>query len=198
MYNTDRHRITHCAIGNIDISDHSPLYLTVDLYRNPRRTFWKLNSSILNSPVVKKGLGEEIQMYFELNDTGEVDPPMLWDAFKAVIRGNIIARSAYLKRTRQERLDTLQSKLKLLQRKHKDNVDPNMEQEMNIVKNEIDGIYTQEIQKKLVYLKQKYWEVGGKASKLLAYRLRKKQADSTIYKIKNPETKKIECQQEKN
>ena len=68
---------------------------------------------------------------------------------------------------------------------------------MKIVKNEIDEIYTQEIQKKLVYLKQKYQEVGGKASKLLAYRLRKKQADSTLYKIKNPETKVIECQQDK-
>ena len=34
MYNTDRHRITHCEIGNIDISDHSPLYLTIDLNRN--------------------------------------------------------------------------------------------------------------------------------------------------------------------
>ena len=50
-------------------------------------------------------------------------------------------------------------------------------------------LMTQEIQKKLVYLKQNYWEVGGKASKL-----RKKQADSTLYKITNPETKVIEKQ----
>ena len=78
------------------------------------------------------------------------------------MRGNIIARTARLKRSRQERLDSLQSKLKVLQRKHQDSVDPNTEQEMNIVKNEIDEIYTQEIQKKLVYLKQKYSKVWAK------------------------------------
>lgn len=56
---------------------------------------------------------------------------------------------------------------------------------------------TQEIQNKLVFLKQKYWEVYGKASRLLAYKLKKKQADSALYKIKNPETKEIEHKQEK-
>ena len=82
MYNTDRHRITHCEIGNIDISDHSPLYLTIDLNRNAKCTFWKLNSSILNSPLVKEELGEEIQTYFDLNDTGDLGPSMLWDTFR--------------------------------------------------------------------------------------------------------------------
>lgn len=62
-------------------------------------------------------------------------------------------------------------------------MDLNIEQEVKMVKNEIDEINSQEIQKKLVFLKQKYWEVSDKASRLLTYKLKKKQADSALYKI---------------
>lgn len=139
------------------ISHHSPIHLTINLNRHFRRTLWKLNSGILNNPLVKEELGKEIQTYFELNDTVEVNPPIVWDAFKAVMRGNITACTTHIKNSRQERLATLQLKLKLLQRKHKDYVESNTEQEIKADKYEIDEIYTQEIQEKLVYLKQKYW-----------------------------------------
>ena len=76
MYHTERHRIT-CEIGNIDISDHSPLYLTLDLNQKCWHTLCKLNSSILNSPQIKKAIEEEVQAYMDLNDTGDMEPPML-------------------------------------------------------------------------------------------------------------------------
>lgn len=94
MYNTDIHRIVSCDIGNIDISDHSPIYLTISVNQRLKQTLWRLNSGILNRPQIKEALEKEIQVYLELNDTGEVGMPMLWDAFKAVMRGNIIARTA--------------------------------------------------------------------------------------------------------
>lgn len=39
--------------------------------------------------------------------------------------------------------------------------------------------------------------MGGKASKLQAYKLRKKQADSAIYKTRNPVTNEINYEQER-
>lgn len=38
----------------------------------------------------------------EFNDTGEVEPPMLWDAFKAVMRENTIARTSRIQKLQQE------------------------------------------------------------------------------------------------
>lgn len=55
----------------------------------------------------------------------------------------------------------------------------------------------QEIQKKLLFIKHKYYETGGKSLKLLSYRLRKQQADRTIHKIRNSETNEIETNPEK-
>lgn len=134
----------------------------------------------------------EINMYLENNDNGEVSPPILWDACKAVMRGKIIATTSLLKKIRQERLNKLQQHLEELQRQHMRNLDSKVKKEIKKTQEEINDLYMQETQKKFIFTKQKYYEVGGKSTKLLAYRLCKKQADNLIYKIRNPITKKFE------
>lgn len=46
-------------------------------------------------------------------------------------------------------------------------------------------------------MRQKYYEIGGKSAKYLAYKLRKQQEESTIYKIKNPKTNTLETKLER-
>lgn len=48
IFSKDRNRIKCCEIGTIDLSDHSPVYLTFELNNKARTTLWRLNSSILN------------------------------------------------------------------------------------------------------------------------------------------------------
>ena len=62
---------------------------------------------------------------------------------------------------------------------------------MRSVRQEIDKIHSKEIEKKLKFMKQRYYEAGSKASKLLAQRLRRQQAENTIYKIRDPLTNEI-------
>ncbi len=38
---------------------------------------------------------EEIRMFLEENDTGEIDSDIVWDALKAVFRGKIISYCAH-------------------------------------------------------------------------------------------------------
>lgn len=116
-------------------------------------------------------------------------PSVLWDACKAVMRGKLIAKSAYLKKMRQQQLDTLKSDLKRLEREHKDKLEEDIYQEIKRKRAEINEIYTQEIKKKLLFTKQRYYEVGGKSTKLLAYKLKKQQAKNNIYKIRDPHTR---------
>ena len=106
----------------------------------------------------------------------------------AVIRGKLIAKSAYLKRQKQEKLNKLESDLEKLEKQHKNKVDEKLNQEIKRVKTEINDILAQEIQKKLMYLKQRYYETGSKSTKLLAYRLKKQMANNNIYKIRDPFT----------
>lgn len=124
----------------------------------------------------------------EFNDKDGISPPILWDAFKAVMRGRIIAITSNLKKSKAARLEMLQSELLTLETKHKNNIDSNTKSEIAKKRNQIEEIYNQEAQKKLIFTKQSY-EGGTKHLKQLAYRLRKQQAENTIYKIKDPETK---------
>lgn len=187
----DRHRVTSCDIGTIDISDHAPIIMTININHNKRNTLWKLNSSILNNPFVKENIKSEIETYFEENNNGEVTPIILWDAFKAVLRGKMIARTALLKKISQGRIDSLQIKLKKAQALHKRTNDPGEKQIIKKLQKELDSLLSEEIQRKLLFLRQNYYEAGNKSTRLLAYKLRKQQTESTVYKIRNPETNNI-------
>lgn len=104
MYNSDRHKIRNCNIGTTDVSDHSRVYLTLHLDNQQKNTLWRLNTSILNDTAIQKQIVNEFEMYLQCNDNGEVSPSTLWDAAKAVIRGKLIALTAFRQKKKQKRL----------------------------------------------------------------------------------------------
>lgn len=58
-------------------------------------------------------------------------------------------------------------------------------------------MYTREIKKKMLFSRQRYYENGPKFTKLLAWKLKKRQADNTIYKIRDPQKNTLESKQDK-
>ena len=50
----DKKKINTCEIGTIDLSDHAPMYPSVDLNLQPKLNNWKFNSSLLNDPHFKE------------------------------------------------------------------------------------------------------------------------------------------------
>ena len=191
MFSRDFHKVKDCTIGQRDISDHSGLTLKFTLDRNPKTTLWRLNTGLLNSNSFKTEMAKEVETYLEHNDNGEVSPAILWDAAKAFLRGKIIAKCARLKKIRDKKLSDLQKQLKNLEQLHTTNNDPSLREQMRPVKQEIDKILSEEIEKKMKFLKQRYYEAGPKASKMLAWRIRKQQAENSIHKIRDPITNKV-------
>lgn len=174
----------------MDLSDHCPVYMSLSgAHRGTQRT-WKLNSSILNKFTIEQ-FTNDIRNYLKDNDNDAVSPPILWDACKAVMRGRAIAVAAALKRERNKHLNDLQIKLKKLELDHKLTQKSATEGEIKKIRNEINNITELEIQKKLMFTKQKYYEGGGKYAKLLAYKLKKQEAESSIFKIRDPKSKHI-------
>ncbi len=126
----------------------------------------------------------EIEKYLHENDNGEVSPSILWDTCKAVLQGKIIAKTAALKKYKQQLID-LEVKLKGLQREHKTTLDANLEGEMQQFKAQINDFQSRDILKNLLFVKQKHYEVDSKSTKLLAYKFQKQQAERTVYKIRD-------------
>lgn len=80
---------------------------------------------------------------------------------------------------------------------HAQNQDARTLQQIKKIRNEINLMYTQEIEKKMLFTRQKYYEKGSKFTKLLARKLKKQYANNTIHKIRDPEKNSIESKQER-
>ncbi|CAH2293092.1 Hypothetical predicted protein, partial [Pelobates cultripes] len=98
-------QLTDCRIGEITWSDHSPIYLDVeDTYQSRGRSTWRLNESLLLDKPFVECMKIELSEYFLANTTGEVTDYTVWSAHKAVMRGQFIRQSAYIKRHHQTTL----------------------------------------------------------------------------------------------
>lgn len=112
--------------------------MSIFLENKPRSTLWRLNSNILNNLETKKKLENKIKLYLDLNDNDEVTPAVLWDALKAVLRGGIIAITSHEKKQRKKRIESLENKLKELQKDHINNLNEQTRVQMVKIRKEID------------------------------------------------------------
>lgn len=191
MPKNDCYRVKDCSIGVAEVSDHSALYLTVQIEGRKRKTGWRLNVGLLNNKANTEQIKLNIKEYIRINDNGEVDPSIVWDSLKAVMRGNLIALSAQNKKKRIMEYNTLTSDLLNVEQQHKINRDPNLLSRMQQIRKQINSLLEQDVEKKARFYKQTYYESGPKAAKLLARRLRKQEVDSTIHRIRDPQTNNL-------
>uniref|UniRef100_A0A671XN45 Reverse transcriptase domain-containing protein n=1 Tax=Sparus aurata TaxID=8175 RepID=A0A671XN45_SPAAU len=84
-----------------------------------------------------------------------------------------------------------QARLLKIEKQHKTTQDPSLLSKIKEIRDNIDRLLTTEIEKKTRFLKQSYYEVGPRATKLLAKRLKRQQADRTIHKIRDINTNQV-------
>ena len=66
--------------------------------KNCKKQTWRLNNTFLNNQQITEEIKREIQNFLETNDNVNTTTQNLWDATKAVLRGNFIAIQSYLKK----------------------------------------------------------------------------------------------------
>ena len=81
-------------------SDHSTMRLDINYRKKSVKNTntWRLYNTLLNNQEITEEIKEEIKKYLETNDNGDTTTQNLWDAAKAVLRGNFIAIQSYLKK----------------------------------------------------------------------------------------------------
>ena len=141
---------------------------------------------LLNNEQRKDKINFEIQKYITENDNEMVEPTMVWDALKAVMRGRLISEATYAKKMKLKTYRNIE-KLRVLERDYQHSADFETQKKIKlVVKLEIDKHLTGEIERKLLFYKQSYYEIGPRATKLLARRTRKQLTTSQIHKIRDP------------
>ena len=93
---------------------------------------WRLNNTLLNNQEITEEIKEEIRKYLETNDNGDTTTQNLWNAAKAVLRGEFIAIQSYLKKRETSQMNNLPLHLKQLEKEEQQN--PKVSSRKEIIK----------------------------------------------------------------
>lgn len=182
------HRIRDIEILPITISDHAPVLLKWDIGHRPTSKQWRLNASLLNDKTFTSFITAELGSYLDINTLPETTPLILWDCAKAYIRGRIISFTTARKKERDAKRHELENKIKELEHKHKQSASTSLTKDLNAARRELNSLLTDKIEGSLRFTNQRYYEYGNRASRLLAFRLRKQQSSNTVQRIKSQDT----------
>ena len=99
---------------------------------------WRLNKTLLNNKAITEEIKEEIKKYLEKNDDENTTKENLWDAAKAVLRGNFIATQSYLKKQEISQINNLTLHLKQLEKEEQKNPKVSRWKEIIKIRSEIN------------------------------------------------------------
>lgn len=188
----DAFRIKDSTIEPMTISDHSPVTVNLDLGLENHTKYWRINVSLLADIHLREEIRSAITEYFALNDDGNVSPTVLWDAGKATIRGKLISIGSRLKKERLKRQLELETEIKRLENEHKQHGRQATLDKLKGTRTKLDELLTYKAEGALRFTNRKYYEMGNKASRLLAFQLKKAQSSRVVPKIKHVGVNKIE------
>jgi hypothetical protein len=97
---------------------------------------------LLNDQWVINEIKEEIKRFQEVNENENMTYRNLWDTAKAVLRGNFIAMSAYIKTNERSQINDTMLHLKLLEKQKQENPKTNRRREIIKIRAEINEIET--------------------------------------------------------
>jgi hypothetical protein len=96
---------------------------------------------LLNDQWIIDEIKEEIKRFLEVNENENTTYQSLWDTGMAVLKGKLIAISAYIKRTEGSQINDLTQYLKLIKKQEKTNSKTNR-REIIKIRDKINEIET--------------------------------------------------------
>ena len=167
------------------ISDHSPLTMSFK-WSLPKAIFsWRFNSLLLQDTDFNEYMKAAINDFLQYNDNNDVSDSTLWEAFKVVVRGKIIAYEAIKKKERRKRLDEIELQLSAAERNYTSSLSVEDLYAVMKLKYEYNTILSDQVNKQILKLKQKHFELSDKPGKLLSRQLRGEQASRSILKLRS-------------
>ena len=127
------------------LSDYSAIKLELRIQKLTQNhtTSWKLNNWPLNVDWMNSEMKAEIKMFFKTNESEDTMYQNLWDTFKAVSRGQFMARNAHMRSKERSKIDILSSNLKGLEEQDEKTSKASRRQEISKIRAELNEIGTQ-------------------------------------------------------
>lgn len=165
-------------------SDHNPILWTgKGAYRQFNR---RINEDLLTRQENIVFLKREINEYFKNNINKGTNTQIVWEAHKAVMRGNLMSVNGKDKRQKYKKLEDLQNTIKQKEEQLKKHPGKkSIMQEIRVLQQQIENFTNYETCWALKRVQQKAFEGANKAGKYLAWHLEKKGEHKTITRIRD-------------
>lgn len=111
-------------------------------------------------------------MFCETNCASSPDSFILWDTLKAYLRGQIISYTKGLKKQHIEDTDKLQKEILFLEKDYQKNGSSDTYQSLVQKKVQYNTLDTYKIKRAILRTRQRYYELGEKAHKILSWQLK--------------------------
>uniref|UniRef100_A0A670HTQ3 Reverse transcriptase domain-containing protein n=2 Tax=Podarcis TaxID=42163 RepID=A0A670HTQ3_PODMU len=171
-------------IGNIKITDHAPVEVTVKIGEGTQTTpSWSFSPILTTNKQIRESLTKTLQNYFKENDVNNTTTPLLWDAMKAVTRGACIKEKTFLKKQTSSKISKIEQDITVLLSRYKQTGSKKLLKLIEQKRKELDSLEINKTMINILYSKQRFYEYGGKNSRLLANRCRKKALKTRIHCI---------------
>lgn len=183
-------RALDCQIHNITLSDHAPVSVVWDVGGAATSCRWRLNTFLLGVPAFETSLRDEFTFYLESNDKEDSSPINYGMRLRLCCGQKIIQLASTFKKAKIAKRMELEKKIYDLEKQHKENMSAENLLKLKMAKQELDDLLMEKVERNLRFLKQKYYEHGSGASRLLASQLRKQYSLTTVKKIKSGKSDK--------
>lgn len=167
------------------LSDHAPILFSYSVDKYLQRPRWTLKRAILLKPEVIVILKSVTSDYF-LNNLGSANLEVVWDAYKAHIRGCLHSLTCAKNKEELQDLQILERKIKNLETdrvgsspEHYDNICKELERYQLEYRQKLD----QKIKAQWLTYNMQHFEYGEKAGALLAWKARLDHARNNINEL---------------
>lgn len=171
---------------NILISDHSPVTFSLKLSEIvTSQPLWRADPYLLKDTKFCEYLRTQLELFFETNDQANTSPSLLWDTFKAYLRGCFISFKGAKNKQNAAVLQSLERQLCQLDNENATTPSSELHKKILNLRYQYNKIISEKFSRSLMFMKQKYFEFGDKPHKLLSRQLRKLENDRIIHQIKS-------------
>ncbi|MGL4338286.1 MAG: hypothetical protein ACRCST_15485 [Turicibacter sp.] len=182
-------KVSTSKYHNILISDHSAVTVSLGFGWAKPSYNWRFNTCLLLDENFCQHILKSLTEFIEISDKGDVSDFVLWETLKVVMRGHIIGYESTVKKLRQKCLVEIDAHFSQLEKLYRDTTDSCVLKEIMLLKHEYNKIMSDQVNKMLLKIKQKHFEIGDKPDKLLARQLRGSYASRSIHSIADKDGK---------
>ena len=163
---------------------NTPLVLSMPIPTKVNGVYkWRLNSTLLKQPEFCAFIKEQINIFTLTNKPSAPDSFILWDTLKAYLRGQIISYTKGLKKKHGAELSALESEISELEKTYQRGPTKDLYRLLVNKTLKYNILNTYQAERAITKSKQRYYELGEKAHKVLAWQLKAEESKRTINAI---------------